>query len=55
MRTTKSVFAIRGAVDYDPTMAMLAMTMLVYFWVLYWATAPPARTQRPNLRHYNAA
>ena len=36
-------------------MAMLAMAILVHFWVVYWATAPPARTPRPNLRHYTAA
>jgi hypothetical protein len=26
-------------------MVMLAMTILVHFWVLYWGTAPPTRTQ----------
>jgi hypothetical protein len=36
-------------------MAMLAMTILVHFKVLYWATAPPIRTPRSNLRHYTAA
>jgi hypothetical protein len=35
-------------------MAMLAMAILVHFWVLYWTTSPPARTPKPNLRHYTA-
>jgi hypothetical protein len=36
---------------------VLAMTILVRFWVVYWATPPPTRTLRlrPNLRHYTAA
>ena len=34
-------FSIRGVVDYDHTMTMLAMAILVYVWVLYWATGPP--------------
>ena len=38
-------------------MAMLAMTILIliYFWLVYWATAPPARTPSPNLRNFTAA
>ena len=32
----KSGFAIRGFVDQDPTMAVLAMAILVHFWVLHW-------------------
>jgi hypothetical protein len=36
-------------------MAMLAMTILVHFWVVYWATEPPTLTPRSNLRHYSAA
>jgi hypothetical protein len=42
-------------------MAMLAMTILVRFWVLFWAIAiaiaigPSARTSRSIMRHYTAA
>ena len=36
-------------------MAMLAMTILVHFWVLYGAIGPSTRTTRSNLRHYTAA
>ena len=36
-------------------MAMLAMTILVHFWVLYGAIGPSTRTPRSNLRHYTAA
>ena len=36
-------------------MAMLAMTILVHFWVLYGAIVPSTRTTRSNLRHYTAA
>ena len=31
----KSNFSIRGVVGWDPTMVMLAMTILVHFWVVY--------------------
>ena len=37
------------------TMLMLAMTILIYFKVLYWAIGPSTRTPRSNLRHYPAA
>ena len=33
-------------------MAMLAMTILVLFWVLNGAIGPSTRTTRSNLRHY---
>ena len=36
-------------------MAVLAMAVLVHFWVVYWATEPPKLTPRANLRHYSAA
>ena len=36
-------------------MAMLAMTILVHFWVLYGAIVPSTRIPSPNLRHYTAA
>ena len=36
-------------------MAMLAMTILVHFWVVYGAIVPSTRTTRSNLRHYTAA
>ena len=35
-------------------MIMLAMTILVHFWVLYGAIVPSTRTTRPNLRHYTS-
>ena len=35
-------------------MAMLAMTILIHFWVVYLATEPPTLTLRANLRHYIA-
>ena len=34
----KSDFSIRGVVDWDPTTTMLAMTIMIHFWVVYWAT-----------------
>ena len=33
-------------------MIMLAMTILVHFWVVYWATEPPTLTPRSTLWHY---
>ena len=33
---------------------MLAMTILVHFWVVYWTTEPHTPTLRFNLAHYNA-
>ena len=45
----------RDVVDYDPTMAMLAMTILVPFWMVYWTTKTPIFTLRSNLRHCTAA
>ena len=36
-------------------MAVLAMTILVHFWVLYEAIGPSTRTPTSNLRHYTAA
>ena len=38
---TESDFAICGVGDNDLTIAMLAMTILVHFWAIHWATAPP--------------
>ena len=46
----KSDFSIRGVVDQDPTMAMLAITILVNLWVVYWASEPPTLIPRSNLR-----
>ena len=34
-------------------MVMLAMTILVHFWVLYVAIGPSTCTTRSNLRHYS--
>ena len=31
-------------------MLMLAMVILVHFWVVYWPTGPPARTPTPRSR-----
>ena len=36
-------------------MAMLAMTILFHFWVLYGAIGPSTRIPSPNLRHFTAA
>ena len=41
----------RGVGDYDPTMAMPAMAILVHFWVVYWAIVPPTFNLRSNLPH----
>ena len=35
----KQDFSIRGVVDYGPTMAMLAMPILILFWLLCWNTS----------------
>ena len=43
----------RGVVVQDPTMTMLAMTILIHFWVVYWNTEPHTPTLRSNLAHYN--
>ena len=51
----KPDFAIRGVVRYDPTMTMLAMTILIHFRVVYWVTEPPTLTLRSNLTYYTAA
>jgi hypothetical protein len=47
----KTDFSIRGVADYDPTMVMLVMTILIHFWMIYCATEPPTRTRRSNLRY----
>jgi hypothetical protein len=39
-------------VDTIMAMAMLTMTILVHFWMPYWATEPPTRTRRSSLPHY---
>jgi hypothetical protein len=34
----------RGVVDYDSTMPMLAMAILVHFWMQYWMIGPSTIT-----------
>jgi hypothetical protein len=48
-------FSIRAIVDQDPTMAMLAMNILVHLWVIYWGTEPSTLAPRSNVRHHNTA
>lgn len=40
--------AIRGGIEYDLTMTMLAITILVHFWVVYCATGPAVCTLWSN-------
>ena len=40
-----------GVFKHDPTMTMLAMTILIHFWMVYWDTEPPTVTLRSNLAY----
>ena len=48
------LFNIRGF-EWDLSIIMLAMTILVHFWVLYWDIMSSTRTLTSNLAQYTAA